>query len=120
MEKTILQLYRDYNAALATNDVRALDKLLATDFTLTHMTGVAQSRQEWLTEMSQGTMRYFSSVEERVAATETATGWQVVGDNHIEASIHGSGRYAWPLHSGLTIERSADHWQIRQVVVTTF
>ncbi|WP_061776327.1 nuclear transport factor 2 family protein [Levilactobacillus senmaizukei] len=120
METMILQLYRDYNAAMAVDDVRVLDKLLATDFTLTHMTGYVQPRQEWLAEMSAGTMRYFTSVEERVTVTKTATGWQVVGDNQVAASIHGSGRHTWPLRTVLTIERQTGPWKIQRAVVTMY
>lgn len=120
MDSEILQLYRDYNTAMAADDVAALDQLLAPDFTLTHMTGYIQPRQEWLGELRRGTMHYDSSVEDHVEMSETADGWQVTGQNRVVASIHGSQRHEWPLNTVLTVQRQADQWRIMRAVVTTY
>lgn len=120
MNDEILQVYRDYNRAMAADDVTALASLLAPDFTLTHMTGYVQPRAEWLQEISAGTMHYFSSVEDHVRMTSTTTGWQVVGQNRVVASIHGSRQTEWPLNTVLRLEKVAGHWQIQSAVVTTY
>ncbi|AKP66002.1 hypothetical protein ABN16_05070 [Levilactobacillus koreensis] len=116
----ILKLYRDYNDAMAADDTVALDRLLAPDFTLTHMTGYVQPRAEWLRELRLGTMHYFSSIEDHVEMTATAAGWRVVGQNRVTASIHGSGKYAWPLNTVMVVEQVDGRWQIMSAVVTTY
>lgn len=120
MNSEILQLYRNYNLAMAADDVTVLDKLLAPNFTLTHMTGYVQPRAEWLGEMQRGTMHYYSSVEDHVTMVELAAGWQVTGQNRVVASIHGSQRHEWPLNTVLTVHRQAGQWQIMRAVVTTY
>ncbi|WP_125582272.1 nuclear transport factor 2 family protein [Levilactobacillus cerevisiae] len=120
MNPELLTLYRKFNTAMAADDVAALEPLLAPDFTLTHMTGYVQPRAEWLQEIAQGTMHYFSSVEEHVAITAVATGWQITGENKVTASIHGSGRHEWPLHTVLRVQQVAGQWQIMSSVVTTY
>jgi len=120
MNEEILNLYRAYNTAMAADDTTALDRLLAPDFTLTHMTGYVQPRAEWLRDLDQGTMRYFSSVEEHVTMQPTATGWQLVGQNRVTASIHGGGQHAWPLNTEMVIQQVAGNWQIMSAVVTTY
>jgi len=120
MNDDILNLYRTFNIAMAANDIVALDQLLAPTFTLTHMTGYVQPRREWLHEIQQGTMHYFSSVEDHVTMIATATGWQVTGQNRVVASIHGSRQHEWPLNTVMTVEQVAGSWQVAAAVVTTY
>ncbi|TGD18356.1 nuclear transport factor 2 family protein [Levilactobacillus suantsaiihabitans] len=120
MNTEILQLYRDYNQAMAADDTAALDCLLGPDFTLTHMTGYVQPRAEWLGELKRGTMHYFSSIEDHVAMRATTSGWQVTGQNRVVASIHGSGRHEWPLNTVMTVSQIDGRWQILSAVVTTY
>lgn len=120
MNEEILNLYQAYNVAKAADDVAALAKLLAPGFTLTHMTGYIQPRSEWLGELQRGTMRYFSSIEDRVTVTPEADGWRVTGQNRVLASIHGSGRHEWPLNTEMTVHQIAGQWQIMAAVVTTY
>jgi len=42
----LVTLYRNYNLAMAADNVDQLDQLLAPQFTLTHMTGYVQPRAE--------------------------------------------------------------------------
>lgn len=120
MNEEILNLYRAYNVAMAADDTVALDRLLAPGFTLTHMTGYVQPRAEWLGELQQGTMRYFSSAEDHVVVTAIGDGWRVVGQNRVVASIHGSGKNEWPLNTDMTVQRVAGELQIMGAVVTTY
>lgn len=120
MNDEILNLYRAFNTAMAANDTTALDQLLAPTFTLTHMTGYVQPRAEWLRELQQGTMHYFSSVEDHVTMVATGTGWQVIGQNRVVASIHGSQQHEWPLNTVMIIEKIAGKWQIMTAVVTAY
>lgn len=120
MNKEILALYRAYNEAIAKDDTVQLDKLIAPSFTLTHMTGYVQSRAAWLQELTQGTMHYFSSVEDHVEMVSADEGWRVRGQNRVVASIHGSGAHEWPLNSEMIVQKIAGQWQIMSVVVTTY
>jgi len=120
MEKAAITLYRQFNQAMAADDVQQLDQLLAPDFTLTHMTGYVQPRAEWLTEVGNGQMHYFKSVEDQVKAVATDQGWQVTGQNLVTASIHGSGSHAWPLKTVMNMKMIDGHLMIGQSVVTTY
>ncbi|WP_251946886.1 nuclear transport factor 2 family protein [Levilactobacillus brevis] len=120
MTEELIQLYRDYNAAMAANDTSVLAQLLAPEFTLAHMTGYVQPRAEWFQELEAGTMHYYSSVEDHVSVHEMVTGWQIVGQSRVVARIHGGSKSEWPLNTDLRVQRVADHWQIISAVVTTY
>ncbi len=120
MNDELIQLYRDYNVAMAADDVERLSQLLAPTFTLTHMTGFKQPRQDWLNEIAAGTMTYFSSTEDHVDVKQTADGATIVGQNRVVASIHGSRQTEWPLQTQMQVTKSNNQWQIMNAVVTTY
>ena len=121
MENSLIDLYRQFNIAMAADDVAALDKLLAPAFTLTHMTGYVQPRSEWLAQVANGQMHYFSSVEDQVKVEPVAAmQWQITGQNRVTAEINGGARQGWPLKTVMLIEQIAGKLQIVQAVVTTY
>jgi len=120
MKNELMTLYQQYNQAMTTADVDQLAQLLAPSFTLTHMTGYVQPRSEWLAQIKNGQMHYFKSEEQQVAIKATADGWQLTGQSLVTASIHGSGRHAWPLNTVMPIKSINGQLQIMQAIVTTY
>lgn len=68
----VLAVVRARNQAMIDRDVDALDRLLADDFTATHITGYEQSKQEWLEQIASGQMRYHGSVRSTPTSRSTA------------------------------------------------
>src|SRR4051794_40566463 len=52
--------YEAQRDAMVAGDAEALGEQLAQGFTLTHMTGYLQTRQEWLAQVASGEMTYHS------------------------------------------------------------
>ncbi len=115
-----IDLYRQFNIAMAADDVAALEKLLAPGFSLTHMTGYVQSRAEWLGQIKDGQMHYFSSREESVVATAIADGWQVTGRNRVLADINGGGKHEWGLNTVMPVGEINGERLILKAVVTPY
>lgn len=102
--------------AMRAGDTAALDSLLTEDFTLTHMTGYQQAKQEWLDEMADGLFIYHSielvslTVEGDVITARTIT----------DATVYG-GRGTWRLQLKQRFARGlADDWLASESVATTF
>jgi len=121
IEKEVaIEQYRQFNVAMAADDVRTLDQLLASTFTLTHMTGYVQPRASWLSEVGDGQMHYFSSREETVTATAVGDDWQVTGRNRVLASIHGGGKHEWGLNTVMMVGLVDGQLQVLSAVVTSY
>ncbi|MFC6202156.1 nuclear transport factor 2 family protein [Lactiplantibacillus nangangensis] len=120
MKNELITLYRNYNLAMAADNVDQLDQLLAPQFTLTHMTGYVQPRAEWLGEIKTGQMAYFDSQEDQIEVVKVGDGWRLTGQSRVTASIHGSARHAWPLRTVMSIQRLAGRLQIMTAIVTTY
>ena len=54
-------LYRDMYEAMVAKDTVVLNRVHADDFVLTHMTGMHQSKQEYIKAITNGTLNYFSA-----------------------------------------------------------
>ncbi|AVL00030.1 nuclear transport factor 2 family protein [Pediococcus inopinatus] len=72
------------------------------------MTGMVQTKAEWLGQIDSKQMNYFSSTGEHVEIKEEGNDKSVLsGQSQVDASIHG-GRNTWPLQLNLHVEKLAD------------
>lgn len=118
----VIQLYRSYNDAMASDDTEKLREILSSSFTLTHMTGYVEPLNDWLTQMNNGEMHYFNSKEESVEITnisdQEAT---LVGRNIVTAALYNGSKNDWQLKSVVKMSQSKNgKLLIDRVVVTQY
>ena len=65
-EQQIIALYRAVNQAMVAKDIDKLDRILADDMHLVHMTGYDQTKDEWFAQIRSEQMRYYSTKEENI------------------------------------------------------
>lgn len=97
------------NKAMIERDTGTLDRLMADDLILTHITGATQTKQEWLKEIAKETMRYYRIKTEDLAIEingNVATAHYI---SVIEARIWGI-RGTWRLHSVMHLQKTAEGW----------
>lgn len=98
-----------WDRALVEQDVATLDRLMADDMMLVHLTGAMQTKQEWLAEVEAGTMRYYSIKKENLSIAvdgDYATARYV---SIIDANIWGS-HGTWRLNSTMHLEKTGADW----------
>ena len=120
-EEAVVEIYRAENRAMVERDQATLERILAETMTLTHMTGYVQPRQEWIAQIMDGKMKYYSSTEERVFDV-VVEGDQasLVGQNRVKASVGGGGVSTWPLQMRVNLKRQAGRCQIVSQVASTY
>lgn len=123
VSKEITKSILDINAVLIRGmlhaDVGVLKSILASDYSLVHMTGYGQSVQEWLKEIADGRMRY-DKVD--VVSVEVE-----VDDEHpilrmrsrTTANIWGS-QGTWNLDLRSTFRRQGDGWVFAHTDASTW
>lgn len=120
-EEAVVEIYRAENRAMVERDQATLERILAETMTLTHMTGYVQPRQEWIAQIMDGKMKYYSSTEERVFDV-VVEGDQasLVGQNRVKASVWDGGVSTWPLQMRVNLKRQAGRCQIVSQVASTY
>jgi Domain of unknown function (DUF4440) len=115
----VLANYEDQRRAMVAGDADALGALLAPDFTLVHMTGYRQPRDEWLADVRSGAMTY-SAMEDVDVSVDVSGGAPVVtARTRTVATIWGASG-TWPLRLRITFERAGGSWVAAGTVASTW
>lgn len=112
----VMSVHAAMSAAMLDADTDALDRLLAPDFRLTHLTGYVQPRAEWLRQVVSGEMAYHRIDTVAVQALNTYT---VQARTYTEATIWGA-HGTWPLALRSRCERKEGRWVVTATVATVW
>ena len=120
-EEEIIQLYRDENMAMVEKDITKLNQILAPGMHLTHMTGYVQPKLEWIDQIQNEQMKYFSSTEENIKDIKVnGNKASLVGQNQVRASVWGGGVNTWPLQMKMSFEKQNGRWIITDQLASTY
>jgi hypothetical protein len=115
----LLEAYRAMYGGMLERDTDLLDGLLDDEYTLTHMTGSVQSKNEWLAQIDSGEMQYHSSRPRDTSIEVTGDQAVLVGREFVHATIWGA-RGTWNLQLTTTYQRRDNAWIALKTVATTF
>jgi hypothetical protein len=115
----VLDAYREMYRAMLARDANRLGTLLDAEFSLTHMTGYRQPKDEWLRAVDSGEMLYHAAEERSVNVEVTGHTAVVVGRSLVTATIFGT-RGTWKLQLTTRYVRDAGKWKAKSTVATTF
>lgn len=117
----LIELYRLENKAMVEKDLLALNKILATDMTLTHITGYVQSKMDWIDQIQNDQMQYFSSKEENIEDIEiNSEKASLVGRSQVKARIWGGSVNTWPLQMKMYFKKVNGTWLIVHQDASTY
>lgn len=120
-KEAIIDLYRRENKAMVDKDIVTLNQILAPTMQLTHMTGYVQPKLEWIDQIQNGQMKYFSSVEENIKDIKIdGNHASLIGQNKVKASIWGSGVATWPLQMKVNFTKVDGKWIISDQIASTY
>ena len=101
-------------------DTVTLNRVHADDFVLVHMTGMRQSKQEYINAIADGTLNYFSAEHEQMDIQidgDTAT---LTGRSRVTAAVFGGGRGTWRLQLRFKLAKRDGRWQFTESRASTY
>ena len=78
---------------MVAKDTATLNRVHADDFVLVHMTGMRQSKQQYIDAIADGTLNYYSATHEQMDIaidSDTAT---LTGRSRVTAAVFGGDRH---------------------------
>ena len=111
-----------YKAMIA-KDTEVLERLLDEDFVLVHMTGMIQSKQEYLRAIENGTLNYYSCEEtvlEKNREKDSEDRVHIIGKSLVNAAVFGGGRHTWPLQLDIDLVKKGNEWKITKIKASTY
>ncbi|MBB1078477.1 nuclear transport factor 2 family protein [Limosilactobacillus sp. STM2_1] len=120
-KEEIIHLYRLENQAMVNQDITTLNRILAPTMQLQHMTGYVQPKLEWIDQIQNGEMKYYSSLEDSIKDIKiTDDRASLTGQNQVKASIWGSAIGTWRLQMKMEFTKIAGQWLIANQIASTY
>ena len=119
-KQQIEQLYHEMYQAMVEKDTATLNRVHADEFVLVHMTGMRQSKQEYINAIADGTLNYFAAQHEQMDISidgDTAT---LTGRSRVTAAVFGGGRGTWRLQLRFKLVKRDGHWLFSESRASTY
>ena len=112
IKEDVLERFMDFQEAMIEKNLEKLNEIICDNYTLTHMSGKTQTKQEFIDEIMYGTLNYYKS-------TINNPDIKVCGENKaifkadvtLDAKVYGI-KGTWTLHSQQTLEKINNKWYI--------
>lgn len=119
-KEQIMQLYETMYKAMIAKDMEVLDEVHDEHFILIHMTGMRQSKQEYLKAIKNGTLNYYSAKHEQMEVDVTGDRATLTGRSLVNAAVFGGGRHTWRLQLRFQLIRRQGIWYFTESQASTY
>ena len=114
------KLYHVMWQAMLRKDIAALDKIHDEGFVLVHMTGMRQSKDEFLRAIRGGDLNYFTEQTEHVFIEVNGDRALLTGQSRVDAAVFGGSRNTWPLQLVFEVEKRNGQWMLLNAKASTY
>ena len=119
-EQQLKNLYNEMWQALQLRDMETLEKIHDPDFVLVPMTGMKQSKAEYLRCVREGELKYFSAQPENIFVELNGLRGILTGQSKVEASVFGGSKNTWRLQLKFEVEKISGRWILKSGVASTY
>ena len=119
-ENEIKNVYSEMYRCMLHKDISGLRKLLDDSFVLVHMTGMRQSKSEYLNAIQDGTLNYFSEETENIKVTVNGSTASLIGQSRVNASVFEGSRHTWRLELNIGLVNKNGQWFITAARASTY
>ena len=101
-------------------DESVLRDVLDDSFVLIHMTGMRQSKKEYIQSISNGMLNYYSAEHEQMEIKIDGDQATLIGRSYVTAAVFGGGKSTWRLQLSFHLVRRNGLWQFTQAKASTY
>ena len=111
-QEEVLERFIEFQYAMIEKDLEKLNEILDDSYTLRHMSGKTQTKQEYIDEIMDGTLNYYkSTINNPIIIICEKDKAILEADVTLDAKVYGI-KGIWTLHSEQTLERINDEWYL--------
>lgn len=119
-KEAVAEAYREMYRAMVQKDRAGLEAVLADSFTLVHMTGMRQSKNEFIQAVMDGTLNYYSVLHENISVAVTGDTASLTGQSLVTAAVFGGRRSRWRLQQKCTLKKAGGRWRFTKSMASTY
>ena len=109
-KQQIEQLYKRQYRAMIAKDIATLDTILDDSSFLVHMTGTHQLKKDYLREIKNRTLNFYSVEDDEISITVNGDTATMTGRSRVNAAVYGGGRHTWRLQMKSKLIKKDGHW----------
>lgn len=117
---TIKKIYIDLCDASINKDIKKLNEILSEDYVLIHMTGLNQTKTDYISSVKNGELKYLESKHESIEVKIDGNKAHVTGKTKTLASPFGMSKSWWKLRQEIDLEKKDNKWQIIKSKASTY
>ena len=119
-EEIIKDLYRDYWRYMIEKNAEGLRRIMSDDYYLLHMTGVRQSKEEFIKGLLGGTFNYYSAEHDGIDVEIGGENAKMTGKSRVLAAVYGGGKHLWRLRGDFTLRKENGRWKLTSSKASTY
>ena len=119
-EEIIKDLYRDYWRYMIEKNAEGLRRIMSDDYYLLHMTGVRQSKEEFIKGLLGGTFNYYSAEHDGIDVEIGGENAKMTGKSRVLAAVYGGGKHLWRLRGDFTLRKENGSWNLTSSKASTY
>ncbi|MBQ6235327.1 MAG: nuclear transport factor 2 family protein [Clostridia bacterium] len=116
----ITKLYQEMYTAMVNKDEAVLDRINDDSFELVHMTGMRQSKKDYIHAIMNGTLNYYSSVQDGLVLYVKDLEARLTGHSRVTAAVFGGGTHTWRLELNLDLKKTDVGWRFIRAQASTY
>ena len=108
----VLERFKQFQQAMIDKDESSLNDIMDDSYTLTHMSGKVQTKQEYIEDILNGVLNYYHStiIEPTIIFTEDMYA-KFTADVELDAKVYGI-KGNWTLDTDVTMKKIEDVWYL--------
>jgi len=108
----VLERFKEFQQAMIDKDESLLNEIMDDSYTLTHMSGKVQTKQEYIQDIINGVLNYFHSTinEPTIIITDDKYA-KFTADVELDAKVYGI-KGNWTLNTNVTMKKVDDIWYL--------
>jgi len=119
-KQQIEALYKQMYRAMVEKDTVTLDEQHADEFVLTHMTGMRQSKTQYIRAIADGTLNYYEATHEQIDIRINGNRATLTGRSRATAAVFGGGRHTWRLQLTFHLVKRNGRWLFTDSKASTY
>lgn len=120
IREKVEECYRLMYEGMVNKDEDLLKEVLDPSFVLIHMTGMRQSRPEFIRAVLDGTLNYSSARHQHIDITVRDKEAELIGKSLVHAAVFGGGWHTWKLQLRCRLKCRNGVWVIDKASASTY
>lgn len=105
----VLQRFEEFQMAMINKDSDKLNEIISDNYTLTHMSGKTQTKEEFIDEILKGILNYYASKIYEPEITVSDNYARLIADVELDAKVYGI-KGSWTLKTDVQMKKINSKW----------